>query len=238
MPVRRSGTRGFRSGCGTRGYAFAAALVSCAVALPGFASAQAQADVRAQPQTEVRSGAPDPLRRFLSDTSSASGRFTQQVLRDGRVVESSSGRFAFERPGRFRWEVAEPFEQLLVADGERLYFYDKDLNQVTVRRLRDALASTPAAILFGSGDLESGFVLRALPDRDGLAWIEAMPRSAETGYQRIELGFRAGLPVQMRVQDAFGRTVRFIFEDVMRDPRLPPDAFRFEPPSGADIVEQ
>lgn len=182
--------------------------------------------------------ASDPLQNFLSNTRSASGTFTQQVLRDGRVVESSSGRFAFERPGRFRWEVVEPFEQLLVADGEQLYFYDKDLNQVTVRALRDALASTPAAILFGSSEAGDGFTLRTLPDHDGLAWIEALPRSAETGYQRIELGFRDGLPAVMQVQDAFGRIVRFDFHDVVRDPQLAADIFRFEPPPGADVVRQ
>ncbi|MDT3680774.1 MAG: outer membrane lipoprotein chaperone LolA [Burkholderiaceae bacterium] len=180
----------------------------------------------------------NPLREFLSSTHSASGTFTQQVLRDGRVVESSGGRFAFQRPGRFRWEVTQPFEQLLVGDGERLYFYDKDLNQVTVRKLRDALASTPAAILFGSSDVESGFTLRTLPERDGLERVEALPRNAETGYQRIEFGFRAALPVEMQVQDAFGRTVRFEFHDVVRDPKLAADAFRFVPPPGADVVEQ
>src|SRR5690606_31953249 len=153
--------------------------------------------------------------------------------RDGRVVESSRGRFVFERPGRFRWEVVEPFEQLLVADGEQLYFYDKDLNQVTVRSLRDALASTPAAILFGSSELGDGFTLRVLPEHDGLAWIEALPRSAETGYQRIELGFRDGLPAVMQVHDAFGRVVRFDFHEVVRDPRTAADAFRFESPPGA-----
>jgi outer membrane lipoprotein-sorting protein len=211
-----------------RAVAFALGVAACA------AQAMLPVDTaRAQAAT-----ASDPLHDFLSSTRSASGTFTQQVLRDARVVESSRGRFAFERPGRFRWEVTEPFEQLLVGDGERLYFYDKDLNQVTVRKLRDALASTPAAILFGSSDLESGFTLRTLPERDGLAWVEALPRNAETGYQRIEFGFRGGLPAAMQVQDAFGRTVRFEFHDVVRDPQLAPDAFRFVPPPGADVVGQ
>lgn len=198
----------------------------------------AWAQVAAATAHEQAVAASDPLHRFLSSTRSASGTFTQQVLRDGRVVESSEGRFAFERPGRFRWEVTEPFEQLLVADGEQLYFYDKDLNQVTVRALRDALASTPAAILFGSSDVGDGFALRALPEHDGLAWVEALPRSAETGYQRIEFGFRSGLPAVMLVQDAFGRTVRFDFHDVVRDPQPAADTFRFEPPPGADVVRQ
>lgn len=210
-----------------RAVAFAFVVVACVVqgALPSM-PAHAQA------------AAGDALREFLSSTRAASGTFTQQVLRDGRVVESSSGRFAFQRPGRFRWEVTQPFEQLLVGDGERLYFYDKDLNQVTVRKLRDALASTPAAILFGSSDVEAGFTLRALPGRDGLERVEAVPRNAETGYQRIEFGFRGGLPVVMQVQDAFGRNVRFEFHDVVRDPKLAADTFRFVPPPGADVVEQ
>jgi len=224
--VRLSGSR-------LRGVAFALAVAACA--LQGALSV---APAHAQASAQSQATAPDPLHEFLSSTHSASGTFTQQVLRDGRVVESSSGRFAFQRPGRFRWEVTQPFEQLLVGDGERLYFYDKDLNQVTVRKLRDALASTPAAILFGSSDVETGFTLRTLPERDGLARVEALPRNAETGYQRIEFGFRAGLPVEMQVQDAFGRTVRFEFHDVVRDPKFAADEFRFVPPPGADVVEQ
>lgn len=207
------------------------------------AGAPSEAPVHVQPleapaQAAARPSGLDPLREFLSGTRSARGTFTQQVLRDGRVVESSSGRFLFLRPGRFRWEVERPFEQLLVADGERLYFHDRDLNQVTVRRLREALESTPAAILFGSADLDGGFTLRELPARDAMAWVEALPRNPETGFQRIEFGFRSGLPAVMQVQDAFGRTVRFEFHDVVRDPALGAESFRFVAPPGADVVEQ
>src|SRR5690606_18936532 len=135
------------------------------------------------------------LRDFVANARSARGEFTQKVLRaDGGVAESSSGEFAFARPGRFRWDVRRPFEQLLVADGERLSFFDKDLNQVTVRRLADSLASTPAAILFGGSDLERDFVLREIEPRGDLEWLEALPRSKEPGFERIALGFRDGLP--------------------------------------------
>lgn len=184
-------------------------------------------------------GALDELHDFLTQTRSARGAFTQKVLHDdARVAESGSGTFAFSRPGRFRWEVREPFEQLLVADGERLYFYDKDLNQVTVRKLQGALESTPAAILFGSSDLDRGFVLREMPARDGLAWLEALPRERDSGFERIDFGFRDGLPVVMEIRDAFGRTTRFEFRDIVRDAPLPAGSFRFVPPPGADIVEQ
>jgi len=187
----------------------------------------------------ARAGGQDQLRAFLADTRSARGEFTQKVLRsDGGVAESSSGDFAFSRPGRFRWDVRRPFEQLLVADGKRLYFYDKDLNQVTVRRLSDSLASTPAAILFGDSDLERDFALRELAPRDGLEWVEALPRNKDAGFERIALGFRDGLPATMEVGDAFGRTTVFEFRAIARNAAVPADLFRFVPPKGVDVVEQ
>lgn len=181
----------------------------------------------------------EQLRAFLTDTRSARGEFTQKVLRsDGGVAESSSGDFAFSRPGRFRWEVRRPYEQLLVADGQKLYFYDKDLNQVTVRRLADSLASTPAAILFGDSALERDFVLRELAPRDGLEWVEALPRNKEAGFERIVLGFRDGLPATMEVGDAFGRTTVFEFRAIARNAAVTPELFRYVPAKGVDVVEQ
>ena len=181
----------------------------------------------------------EQLRAFLTDTRSARGEFRQTVLRaGGGVAESSSGDFAFSRPGRFRWSVRRPYEQLLVADGQKLYFYDKDLNQVTVRRLADSLASTPAAILFGDAALEGDFVLRELASRDGLEWVEALPRNKEAGFERIVLGFRDGLPATMEVGDAFGRTTVFEFSAIARNAAVAPELFRYVPAKGVDVVEQ
>lgn len=206
--------------------AFAALSTAALLALgaaPGVASA----------------GALEQLRAFLTDTRSARGEFKQKVLRsDGGVAESSSGDFAFSRPGRFRWEVRRPYEQLLVADGQKLYFYDKDLNQVTVRRLADSLASTPAAILFGDSALERDFVLRELASRDGLESVEALPRNKEAGFERIVLGFRDQLPVTMEVGDAFGRTTVFEFTAIARNAAVAPELFRYVPAKGVDVVEQ
>jgi outer membrane lipoprotein carrier protein len=123
----------------------ALAVVLAAVSVPGTAAAAAI----------------EQLREFASGTKAARGSFSQQQVRaSGRSGENVSGTFAFSRPGRFRWEVALPYEQLIVTDGERLHFYDKDLKQVTVRRVGDAIAATPAAILFGSNDLDASFVLK------------------------------------------------------------------------------
>ncbi|MFP5407368.1 MAG: outer membrane lipoprotein chaperone LolA, partial [Gammaproteobacteria bacterium] len=180
----------------------------------------------------ARAGGLDQLHEFLSQTHSARGNFSQKVQHSGQTLETTRGVFAFSRPGKFRWEVREPFEQLMVADGERLWFYDKDLDQVTIRKLGNALGSTPAAILFGSTELESGFKLRELDERDGLQWIEALPKNTEQGFDRIAIGLRNGLPEAMEVRDAFARTSVFAFSDIERNPELPDTLFRFTPPPG------
>jgi outer membrane lipoprotein carrier protein len=189
--------------------------------------------------TPSRAGGLEQLQRFLEQTQSARGEFSQKVMREtGQTLESTQGVFAFARPGKFRWEVREPFEQLMVADGEKLWFHDVDLNQVTIRSLGDALGSTPAAILFGSAELERGFTLRELGERGGLEWVEALPKSQEQGFDRIAIGLGEGLPMAMEVRDAFGRTSVFSFSAIERNPQLPDTFFRFTPPPGADVIEQ
>lgn len=180
----------------------------------------------------------DQLREFASGTRSARGEFTQQqLLGSGRTGQSASGSFAFSRPGKFRWEVQKPFEQLIVTDGERVHFFDKDLRQVTVRKVGDAVGATPAAILFGSNDLEANFVIKDGGAADGLEWLDAQPRSKESGFDRIRIGFKAGLPEVMEVRDAFGQTTRFTFRAIERNPGLDPGLFRFSAPKGVDIVQ-
>ncbi len=179
------------------------------------------------------------LKQFVAETRSARGEFTQSSARArGAGSDNSSGRFAFARPGRFRWEVVKPFEQLMVADGERLYFLDRDLNQVTERKLGESLGASPAAILFGSDDLEKSFTLREAGEQDGLAWLDAVPRTADAGFERIMIGFRDGMPLAMEVKDAFGRTTRFTFKSIERNPGIDPAQFRFVAPAGADLIRQ
>ena len=199
-----------------------AAAVMALAAVPGAASAAAI----------------DQLREFASGTKSARGTFSQQQVRSsGRSGENASGTFAFSRPGRFRWEVSVPYEQLIVTDGERLHFYDKDLRQVTVRKVGDAIAATPAAILFGSNDLDASFVLKDAGSVDGVEWLEAVPKQKESGFDRIRIGFRGGLPEAMEVRDAFGQTTRFAFSKIERNPVLDAGLFRFTVPKGVDVVQ-
>jgi outer membrane lipoprotein carrier protein len=184
-------------------------------------------------------GAIDQLERFLAQTSGARGAFSQETAGGASArVERSSGTFAFQRPGRFRWEVARPFEQLMVADGEQVWFYDRDLEQVTVRPMAEAMGATPAAILFGSGRLDDDFVLADAGEQEGLQWLLATPRSREAGFERIRIGFADATPRAMEVVDAFGRTVRFRFESIETNPGFPPGTFRFEVPAGTDVIRQ
>ena len=222
--------------------ASASAPASAAAPAPTGAPSSSAASASAGAPTSsvaAQGAALAQLQRFVSDTRSARGEFSQRTLRSaGQPPETASGNFAFARPGRFRWEVLKPYEQLMVADGERLYFFDKDLNQVTERKLADSLGASPAAILFGANDLQRSFTLAEAGARDGLDWLDALPRSKDAGFERIAIGFRAGLPEAMEVLDAFGRTTRFVFRAIERNASIDPAAFRFSAPKGADVIRQ
>jgi len=188
--------------------------------------------------TAVWASAVDQLREFVNATRSARGEFTQQQqLSSGRTGQTSSGVFAFSRPGKFRWEVTRPYEQLVVTDGEKVQFFDKDLRQVTVRKVTEAISATPAAILFGSNELDANFVVTDGGTVDGLEWLEAVPRNKESGFDRIRIGFKGGLPAAMDVRDAFGQVNRFTFKSIERNPALDGSLFRFTAPKGVDIVQ-
>ena len=179
------------------------------------------------------------LREFLAQTKTARGEFTQQVTRGTtQAAPPSSGSFAFERPGRFRWTYLKPYEQVLVADGERLHLYDRDLNQVTIRRITAALPASPASILFGGNEFERDFVVAEAGMRDGLAWLAATPRARETQFEKIEIGFRDGQLAAMVIADSFGQVSRLSFSRVERNPKLDAALFRFTPPAGADVIEE
>jgi outer membrane lipoprotein carrier protein len=179
------------------------------------------------------------LREFLAQTRSARGEFTQQVTRgSAQAAPPSSGTFFFERPGRFRWIYVKPYEQVLVADGERLYLYDKDLNQVTVKRMSAALPASPASILFGGNEFERDFAVMDSGTRDGIAWVTATPRARDTQFERIEIGFRDGVPAAMVLADSFGQISRLTFVRFERNAKLDPALFRFDPPAGADVLEE
>jgi outer membrane lipoprotein carrier protein len=180
----------------------------------------------------------DQLRAYLAQTQSARGEFTQKVSgRNAAAAKTSSGNFMFQRPGKFRWTYDKPFEQVIVADGEKLYLYDKDLNQVTVKKLGAALPASPASILFGSNDFERDFEVKDAGTRDGISWVAAVPHAKDSPFERIEIGLRDGQLAGMLLRDTFGQTSNLAFAKVERNPKVDPQLFRFTPPKGADVLE-
>ncbi|HEY6774602.1 MAG TPA: outer membrane lipoprotein carrier protein LolA, partial [Oxalicibacterium sp.] len=118
-----------------------------------------------------------------------------------------------------------------------LYIYDKDLNQVTVKKLGDALGSSPAAILFGSNDLEKNFTLKEGETKDGMEWLEVVPKAKDTTFERIGIGMKNGVPAAMEVRDSFGQVSLLTFESFERNPPMPANQFKFTMPKGADVFQ-
>jgi outer membrane lipoprotein carrier protein len=181
----------------------------------------------------------DDFLAFNAATKSATATFDQQAFdRTGKVVDRSSGHFAFARPGKFRWAYEKPHRQLLVADGTRLWIYDPDLQQVTVKRVDRAISSTPAALLAGKDDITQLFTLRDAGTKDGLAWVEAQPKAKDTGFDRVRLGMRGRTLAAMELYDQLGGHTLLHFADLKANVSLPPDTFHFTPPKGADVIDE
>ena len=183
-------------------------------------------------------GGLDDFLAFNAATKSATARFEQQVFdRAGKVVERASGTFAFQRPGRFRWVYEKPNQQVLVGDGAKLWIHDPDLNQVTVKRVDQAISSTPAALLAGREDITALFTLRDAGAADGLNWVEATPKAQDTGFERVRLGLQGKTLAAMELHDQLGGRTLLRFSDLKPNVPVPPDTFRFAPPKGADVIE-
>jgi len=186
----------------------------------------------------AQAGGIDELHAFLDGAKNGRATFKQTVVaRAGRPPQVSSGTFAFQRPGKFRWSYDKPYEQLVVGDGAKVWVYDKDLNQVIVRALDAALGATPAALLAGDNALERNFTLVDGGNADGLAWVDATPKAAESTFTKVRIGFKGALPRAMELTDAFGQSTRLAFDSFEKNVNLAADLFRFTPPPGADVVQ-
>jgi outer membrane lipoprotein carrier protein len=186
----------------------------------------------------ARADAVDALRAFVRDAQTGRATFTQVVSSpDGAKKKTSSGSFEFARPNRFRFAYTKPYEQLIVADGTLVWFFDPDLNQVSKRKLGQALGSTPAALLAG-GDVERDFTLANLPEKGGLAWVQASPRQKDGPFQVVRVGFSGKALAAIEIVDSFGTTSALRFEGFVANAPLKPELFSFNPPAGADVVEQ
>jgi outer membrane lipoprotein carrier protein len=186
----------------------------------------------------AHAGGLDDFLAFNSGTKTATSSFEQQVIdRAGKVVERASGTFSFARPGKFRWAYDKPHKQVLVGDGQKLWIHDPDLNQVTVKRMDAALSSTPAALLAGRDDITNLFTLRDAGSQDGLSWVEASPKSKDTGFERVRLGLSGKALAAMELHDQLGGRTMLRFSDMKANVPVAPATFTFTPPKGADVME-
>ena len=200
--------------------------IGAALLASAMAPAVAQAD------------AVDTLRAFVREVKTGRADFTQVVTSaDGARKKTSSGQFEFQRPNRFRFAYTKPFEQLIVADGSKVWIFDADLNQASSRGISKALGATPAALLAG-GSLDAEFVLAPLPARDGLDWALATPKAKDGPFQSMRVGFRGKELAAVEIVDSFGQLSLLQFSRYQPNTPIVAERFRFVPPAGADVIEQ
>ena len=187
----------------------------------------------------AQDGAVERLHRFLAETRALRAAFRQQVHdEDGRLVEEASGVVTLARPGRFRWVYEEPYEQEVVGDGEQVWIYDADLDQVTVSDMDSSLGTTPAMLLYSDRPIEESFEVRALGTEGALQWVELLPRSEESAFRVIRIAFAPEGLRAMDLADHFDQSIRIAFEGVETDIRVDADHFRFVVPAGADLFRR
>jgi len=183
-------------------------------------------------------GGVDRLRSYLADVQAMQGEFRQQVIDSrGVVLEDASGTVAMQRPGRFRWDYQKPFRRVIVADGEKVWLYEADLDQVTVRNLTSGIGDTPAALLTGKESVLERFDVEKSWAEGGLSLVRLVPRSAEADFAGVTLGFDNNGLRQLLLDDRLGQQTRISFSGIRTNPPLSPDLFRFETPAGADVID-
>jgi outer membrane lipoprotein carrier protein len=177
------------------------------------------------------------VEKYLNGLASWSADFTQTIDDGhGNVLRSAAGRLYLQRPGKFRWDYSEPSEQLILADGKQIWFYDKDLAQANVRDMDTSLASTPASLLSGASSVSAQFDVTTRPPSGGLQWFQLAPKHADTDFQLVRIGFDKGELRSMFLADKLNQITQLTFSNSKRNVPLAPDLFSFVPPPGVDVI--
>jgi outer membrane lipoprotein carrier protein len=177
------------------------------------------------------------VERYLSNLSTWSADFSQTINDEsGKTLRSATGHLYLQRPGKFRWDYLKPAEQMVLADGKKLWFYDKDLQQANVRDMDAAVANTPATLLSGGAVLGSQFEIKSLPAAEGLEWFQLTPKHPDTDFQAVRIGFAKGELVRMMLADKLNEVTSLRFSAARRNVTLPADEFTFTPPPGVDVI--
>jgi outer membrane lipoprotein carrier protein len=200
-----------------------------AAALALLIGALSAAAAGASPAREVE--------KYLAGLATWSADF-QQTIDDGngKVLRSAAGKLYLQRPGKFRWDYSQPSEQLVLADGKQIWFYDKDLAQANVRDMDSTLASTPAMLLSGGGSVSSQFDITALPASGGLQWFQLIPKHPDTDFRLVRIGFDKGELASMFLADKLNQVTQLTFTHQSRNAKFAPDLFSFSPPPGVDVI--
>ncbi|MGA9853332.1 MAG: outer membrane lipoprotein chaperone LolA [Gammaproteobacteria bacterium] len=177
------------------------------------------------------------MQSFLKNVHSLKADFTQVVLDTNlKQVKQSRGTLVIKRPDRFRWDYATPNPEIIVADGKRVWIYDVELQQVTVKPLNGTLAASPAVLLSGSNDVAKSFTVKDMGEENGLNWVGLTPKVADTDFENVRLGFKGNNVSVMELKDALGNLTRITFSHLVLNPALPDSLFQFTPPPGADVI--
>ena len=213
---------------GSRMVRFAAGCAALLLSVSPVAGAAASKDL---------AGGRPRIENFLKGLDGLQAQFEQVLTdRNGQIVDRASGSLAIKRPARFRWDYHEPHEQVIVADGARVWLYDSDLEQVTVRKLDETLSATPAMLLSGEGALEDNFSVTQVQQENGIQWVRMEPRRDDTDFKWVRLGFDCAALKYMQLADKLGQTTRLEFSQLERNPPLDPSRFIFTVPPGADVI--
>jgi outer membrane lipoprotein carrier protein len=188
----------------------------------------------------------ESLENFVKTVKSGKSDFQQTVTSPARAgeaprVKNSSGTFEFQRPGKFKFAYKKPFEQLILADGTSLWIFDADLNQASQRKQSAAFANTPAALIASATDMSAllnEFTLENAPEKDGLVWISAKPKAADSTLQTVRIGFKGDALQQLDITDSFGQRSLINFTAMQLNPSLPASSFQFTLPKGAELLKQ
>jgi outer membrane lipoprotein carrier protein len=174
---------------------------------------------------------------FLQGLEGLQAQFTQILTdRNGQTVDEASGTLAISRPDRFRWDYRAPYQQVIVADGARIWIYDSDLEQVTVRKLDETLSATPAMLLSGRSSLADNFNVTQVAQEGRVDWVRMEPKRDDTDFKWVRLGFEGTLLKYMQLADKLGQTTSLEFSKLERNPPLDPSRFTFTVPPGADVI--
>ncbi|MFA6178388.1 MAG: outer membrane lipoprotein chaperone LolA [Candidatus Methylopumilus sp.] len=185
----------------------------------------------------ANAGGVDRLKEFFKNINSMRAGFHQTVADSkGRKLQEVGGTMQLQRPGRFRWDYNKPYVQQIVGDGEKIWLYDPELNQVTVRELTKALGSSPAALLAGNNEMDKHFVLKDTSRKGDLEWVLATSKDKDGEFERVFFGFKGDSLQEMELHDSFGNRTNIVFSDVERNPSLTTKSFLFKTPTGADVV--